>query len=87
MQVALLKVLDLNRCLAFYRLVSSFATVEAQVVIHAMFPFYEGKAALFLEKGATSGGINLRIWSFLSGDFVDLCIIISMVWWTSIGIS
>ena len=74
-------------CLAFYGLVSVFATVEAQVVIHTMFPFCEGKTASFLERSASAGGVNLRIWSFLGGDFTDSGIAISVAWWTSIGIS
>ena len=72
---------------AFYGLVPGFATIEAQVVIHAMFSFHEGEMASFLERGASAGGINLHIWSLLSGDFADLGIAISAAWWTSIGIS
>ena len=52
-----------------------------------MFLFCKSKAASFLERGATSSGINLHVGSFLSGNFVDLCIVISVAWWTSIGIS
>ena len=74
-------------CLAFYGLMSSFATIETKVVVHAVFPFCEGEAALFLERGATSSGVNFCIWSLLSGDFMDLCIVISAAWWTSIRIS
>ena len=65
----------------------SFAAIEAQVIIHAMLPFCKGKTASFLERGASAGSVNLRIWGFLSGDFVDLSIVISAAWWTSIGIS
>ena len=72
---------------AFYGLVPSFATIEAEVIVHAMFSFSKGKAALFLERGTSAGGIDLCIWSFLSGDFVDSGIVISVAWWTSIGIS
>ena len=66
---------------------SGFAAIEAQVVIHAMLSFRKGKMASFLERGPSVGGVNLCIWSFLSGDFSDSGIIISTVWWTSIGIS
>ena len=52
-----------------------------------MFPFGKGRVALFLKRGSSAGGINLCIRSFLSGDFTDLSIAISAVWWTSIGIS
>ena len=52
-----------------------------------MLSFCEGKVSLFLKRGATSGGINLCIWSLLSGNFMDSCIVISAVWWTSIRIS
>ena len=72
---------------AFYSLVPGLAAIEAQVVIHAVFPFREGKMSSFLERGASAGGVNLRIRSFLSGDFVDSGIVISAAWWTSIGIS
>ena len=74
-------------CFAFYSLVPGFATIEAQVVIHAMLPFCKGKTALFLERGAPAGGVNLCIRGFLSGDFVDSSIVISAAWWTPIGIS
>ena len=65
----------------------SFVTIEAQVVIHAMLPFCEGKTALFLERGTSTGGINFCIQSILSGDFADSGIAVSVAWWTSIGIS
>ena len=65
----------------------SFAAVETKVVIHAMFSFSEGKVSSLLERGTSAGGINFCIQSFLSGDFTDLGIAISVVWWTSIGIS
>ena len=73
--------------LAFYSLVPSFAAIEAQVVIYVMLPFCKGKTASFLERGPSAGGINLCVWSFLSGDFADSGIAISAAWWTSIGIS
>ena len=52
-----------------------------------MFSFHESKAALFPKRGASSSGIDLCIRSFLSGDFMDSCIVISMAWWTFIEIS
>ena len=52
-----------------------------------MFSFRESKAALFPKRGASSSGIDLRIRSFLSGDFTDSSIVISMAWWTFIEIS
>ena len=65
----------------------SFAAVEAQVVIYAVLPFRKGETSTFLERGASASGINLCIRSFLSGDFADSSIVISVAWWTSIGIS
>ena len=64
-----------------------FATIEAEVIVYAMFPFGKGKAASFLKRGTSTGGIDLCIQSFLSGDFTDSGIAISAAWWTSIGIS
>ena len=52
-----------------------------------MFPLHKGKTASFLEWGATLGGVDFCIWSFLSGDFTDSGVVISVAWWTSIGIS
>ena len=55
-------------------LVSWFATIEAQVVLHAvlMFFFRELASSLFLFKGGTAslGGVNFCIGSF-SGQFSD----------------
>ena len=76
-----------RRRLAFYGFVPSFTAIEAQVVIHAVLPFHEGKMSAFLERGASADNIYLRIWSFLSGDFMDSGIVISVAWWAFIGIS
>ena len=74
-------------CFAFYGLMPAFAVIEAEVIVYVMFPFSKGKAALFLERGTSAGGIDLCIRSFLSDDFTDSGIAISVAWWTSIGIS
>jgi hypothetical protein len=56
---------------AFYGLVSWFAAIEAQIVVHMMFPFCKGKVALFLKFTLALGGIDLCIWRFFSGNFLD----------------
>jgi hypothetical protein len=57
--------------LAFYGFMSWFAAIEAQIVVHAMFSFCKGKVALFLEFTLALGGIDLHIWRFFSGNFLD----------------
>jgi hypothetical protein len=62
------------RGLAFYGFMFWFAIIEAQVVIHAMFPYCESKATSFLEFALALGGINFHIWRFFRGNFSDLSI-------------
>jgi hypothetical protein len=50
---------------AFYGFMSWFATVEIQIVVHAVFPFCERKTATFLEFPFALGGIYFCIrWFF-----------------------
>jgi hypothetical protein len=59
---------------------SWFATVEAQIVIHAVLPFCKGKVALFLKFTLTLGSVNLHVQRFFGDDFPDLSIQIAT--WT-----
>jgi hypothetical protein len=60
--------------LAFYGFMSWFATVEAQIVIHVVFPFCEGKVASSLKFTLALGSINLCIQRFFGDNFLDLSI-------------
>jgi hypothetical protein len=59
------------RGLAFYGLMSWFPTIEAQIIVHAVFPFSRSEASSALEFPFGLGGIYFSIWGFPSIDFPD----------------
>jgi hypothetical protein len=63
---------------AFYGFMSWFAAIEAQIVVHVMLPFCKGKVASFLKFTLALGGIDLHIWRFFSGNFLDPSVQIMM---------
>jgi hypothetical protein len=52
------------RGFAFYGFMSWFATVEAQVIVHAVLSFSGGEMSSSLEFPFALGGIYLRVWRF-----------------------
>src|SRR5438445_337235 len=59
------------RGLAFDGLVSGFSAIEAQIIVHAVFPFSRSEASSALEFSFGLGRIYFGIWGFPSLDFPD----------------
>src|SRR5437588_8738145 len=58
--------------LAFYGFMSWFSTIEAQIIVHAVFPFSRSEASSVLEFPFGLGCVYFGIWGFPSIDFPDL---------------
>jgi hypothetical protein len=54
----------IRRGFAFYGFMSWFPTIEAQIIVHAVFPFSRSEASSALEFFFGLGGINLRVQRF-----------------------
>jgi hypothetical protein len=59
------------RGLAFYGLMSWFSTIEAQIIVHAVFLFSRSEVSSALKFPFGLGGVYFGIWGFPSIDFPD----------------
>jgi hypothetical protein len=64
----------IRRSLAFYGFMSWFSTIEAQIIVHAMFSFSRSEASSALEFSFGLGRVYFGIWGFPGIDFPDLSI-------------
>jgi hypothetical protein len=62
----------IRRGLAFYGFMSWFSAIEAQIIVHAVFPFSRSEASSALEFPFGLGRVYFGIWGFPSIDFPDL---------------